>query len=72
MESPMARGLKTGAVIAGVAFVAGWVYRQAFPKTHCPKCDSGKWNRLGGGLKQCHACGHKFFARLPASSPPSA
>ena len=37
----MARGLKTGAVITGVAFLAGWVYRQAFPKTACPKCDSG-------------------------------
>jgi transposase-like protein len=66
----MARRFKTGAAIAGFAFLAGWVYRQAFPKTVCPKCDSGKWKRVTGGLKQCKDCGHKFFARLPASSPP--
>lgn len=67
----MARGFKAGAVMAGFASMAGWVYRQAFPKTDCPKCGSGQWKRLGGGLKQCQACSHKFFAQLPASKPPA-
>lgn len=66
----MKRASRTGAVLTGVAFLAGWVFQQAFPKNACPKCDSGKWARLGGGLKQCTACGHKYFARLPAVKRP--
>jgi ribosomal protein L37AE/L43A len=66
----MPKALRTGAVLAGVAFLAGWAYRQAFPKTACPKCGNRKWKRIGGGLKACQTCGHKFFAQLPESKQP--
>jgi hypothetical protein len=64
---PKAR--RTSAVLTGLAFAAGWAYRQAFPRTACPRCGNRAWRRLGGGLKQCRACSYKFYAQLPASKP---
>jgi hypothetical protein len=61
----MPKVFRTGAVLAGAAFMAGWMYRQAFPKIVCPKCASRSWKRLGGGLKQCQDCSWKFFMQLP-------
>jgi ribosomal protein L37AE/L43A len=61
---------RTGAVLARAAFMAGWAYRAFIPKVSCPKCGGPKWARMGGGLKQCRACGHKFFMQLPDATTP--
>ena len=58
--------------VAGVAVAARWAFRRAFPETTCPKCTSGKWKRLGGGLKRCERCGYSFFATIPARPRPTA
>jgi ribosomal protein L37AE/L43A len=63
----MRRVFRLGAVMTGAAFAAGWIYRRAFPKIACPKCGSGSWRRLGGGLKQCRDCSWKFFMDLPGA-----
>jgi ribosomal protein L37AE/L43A len=56
-------------VLAAAAYLAGWVYRKAFPKIVCPKCGSPAWRRIGGGgLKQCRDCSWKFFTQLPTTS----
>jgi DNA-directed RNA polymerase subunit RPC12/RpoP len=64
------RKARVSAVLAGAAFVAGWVYRRAFPKIVCPKCGSQSWRRLGGGLKECRDCSWKFFMQLPGPPAP--
>ena len=61
----MPKSFRVSVVLAGAAFMAGWAYRQAFPKILCPKCGSRSWRRLGGGLKQCRDCSWKFFMHLP-------
>lgn len=61
----MPKASRAGVALQGAAFMAGWAYRAVFPKVACPKCGSGKWRRMGGGLKQCRACSFKFFAQLP-------
>jgi transposase-like protein len=66
----MARTLRARAVLAGAAFAAGWAFRAAFPKVTCPGCGSGKWKRMGGGLKQCRDCDYKFFMHLPDPEKP--
>jgi ribosomal protein L37AE/L43A len=67
----MPKALRAGVVLAGAAFMAGWMYRQAFPKIVCPKCGSRAWRRLGGGLKECRDCSWKFFMQLPGATPKS-
>jgi DNA-directed RNA polymerase subunit RPC12/RpoP len=66
----MPKAFRTSAVLAGAAFATGWLFRQVFPKISCPNCGSGSWRRLGGGLKQCRACNHKFFMQLPEAKQP--
>jgi hypothetical protein len=43
---PKTKSFRPTVVLAGAAFIAGWIYRTAFPKTLCPKCGSAS----GGGL----------------------
>jgi ribosomal protein L37AE/L43A len=59
--------LRPGVMLAGAAFMAGWLYRKAFPKILCPKCGSEFWRRIGGGLKQCRDCAWKFYTQLPTT-----
>jgi transposase-like protein len=66
----MPRMIRTGVLLTGAAFAAGWAYRAFVPKVECPKCRSGKWSRLGGGLKRCRDCGWKFFMELPEAKRP--
>jgi NADH pyrophosphatase NudC (nudix superfamily) len=61
----MPRSFRPGVVLSGAAFMAGWLYRKAFPKIVCPKCGSESWRRIGGGLKQCRECLWKFYAHVP-------
>ena len=62
----MPRMVRAGVVLGAAAFVAGWAFRIAFPRVTCPKCGSGSWRRMGGGLKECRDCSYKFFMTLPA------
>jgi transposase-like protein len=66
----MRKAVKAGVVLAVAAFSTGWIFRQVFPKIVCPTCGSGSWKRLGGGLKQCRACNHKFFIQLAEVAEP--
>lgn len=66
----MPKLVRTGALLAGAAFAAGWAYRAFVPKVACPKCGSHTWRRMGGGLKQCRACEYKFFMALPEHRAP--
>jgi ribosomal protein L37AE/L43A len=67
----MGQRRRAAVVLSAAAFIAGWVYRQAFPKVICPRCGSNAWRRVGGGIKQCRACSWKFFAQLPAPKNPN-
>jgi DNA-directed RNA polymerase subunit RPC12/RpoP len=66
----MPKVFRAGVVLAGAAFVFGWMYRQAVPAIVCPKCGSRSWKRMGGGLKQCQDCSWKFFMPLTEPKPP--
>jgi ribosomal protein L37AE/L43A len=66
----MRKAFRAGVVLTAAAFATGWMYRQVFPKISCPSCGSGSWKRLGGGLKQCLACRHKFFIQLAEVAGP--
>jgi transposase-like protein len=65
----MAKSVRVGVVIAGLALGAGWAFRRAFPPINCPKCGSRSWKRLGGGLKRCTQCSYSFFAQLQRPGP---
>jgi ribosomal protein L37AE/L43A len=67
----MPKAFRAGVVLAGAAFVAGWLYRQAVPAIVCPKCGSRAWKRVGGGLKQCQDCSWKFFMQVAEPKPPA-
>jgi ribosomal protein L37AE/L43A len=65
----MRKAFRASVVLAGAAFMVGWMYRQAFPTIVCPKCGGRSWRRMGGGLKQCRDCAWKFFMQLPGTTP---
>ena len=66
----MPRLIRTGALLAGAAFAAGWAYRTLVPKGGVSQVRQRKVAAHGRRLKRCRDCDWKFFIDLPEAKRP--